>query len=202
MIKYVLLFFYFYKILTAFNKLKIISEVVLLLPNTDRLQQDYVRGCTWQLKKVKTTYIYRFHELVFDWGDNSLGCFNRWTQNYELWTDRLKTMSCEPIDSKLWVVNQSTQNYELWTDRLKSMGCEPIDSKIWAVNRSTQNYELWQLCEQHWKIIGIFFQNIHLLDFQSNRFIHAMICFRVFCNIYDSSGNDWGIFLFNVKHDL
>jgi hypothetical protein len=29
-----------------------------------------------------------------------------------------------------------------------------------------------------------------------------MICFRVFCNIYDSSGNDWGIFLFNVKHDL
>ena len=141
MIKYVLLFFYFYKILTAFNKLKIISEVVLLLPNTDRLQQDYVRGCTWQLKKVKTTYIYRFHELVFDWGDNSLGCFNRWTQNYELWTDRLKTMSCEPIDSKLWVVNQSTQNYELWTDRLKSMGCEPIDSKIWAVNRSTQNYE-------------------------------------------------------------
>ena len=202
MIKYVLLFFYFYKILTAFIKLKIISEVVLLLPNTDRLQQDYVRGCTWQLKKVKTTYIYRFHELVFDWGDNSLGCFNRWTQNYELWTDRLKTMSCEPIDSKLWVVNQSTQNYELWTDRLKSMGCEPIDSKIWAVNRSTQNYELWQLCEQHWKIIGIFFQNIHLLDFQSNRFIHAMICFRVFCNIYDSSGNDWGIFLFNVKHDL
>jgi hypothetical protein len=28
--------------------LKIMSEVVLLLPNTDRLQQveDYVRGCT------------------------------------------------------------------------------------------------------------------------------------------------------------
>ena len=143
MIKYVLLFFYFYKILTAFNKLKIISEVVLLLPNTDRLQQDYVRGCTWQLKKVKTTYIYRFHELVFDWGDNSLGCFNRWTQNYELWTDRLKTMSCEPIDSKLWAVNRSTQNYELWTDRLKTMGCEPIDSKLWAVDRSTQIYGLW-----------------------------------------------------------
>jgi hypothetical protein len=40
--------YYFYRILTAFNKLKIMSEVVLLLPNTDHLQQaeDYVRGCT------------------------------------------------------------------------------------------------------------------------------------------------------------
>ena len=39
---------YFYQILTAFNKLKIMSEVALLLPNTDRPQQveDYVRGCT------------------------------------------------------------------------------------------------------------------------------------------------------------
>jgi hypothetical protein len=43
-----LILFYFNQILTAFNKLKIMSEVVLLLPNTDRLQQveDYVRGCT------------------------------------------------------------------------------------------------------------------------------------------------------------
>jgi uncharacterized protein (DUF1499 family) len=47
--------FYFYQILTAFNKLKIMSEVVLLLPNTDSLQQveDYVRGCTWRFNKVK-----------------------------------------------------------------------------------------------------------------------------------------------------
>ena len=34
--------------------------------NTDHVQQvdDNVRGCTWQLKKIKT--IYRFHKLVFD----------------------------------------------------------------------------------------------------------------------------------------
>jgi hypothetical protein len=40
-------YFYFYQILTAFNKLTIMSEVVLLLLNTDLLQQvdDYVRGC-------------------------------------------------------------------------------------------------------------------------------------------------------------
>ena len=40
--------YYFYQILTSFNKLKIMLEVVLLLLNTDLLQQveDYVRGCT------------------------------------------------------------------------------------------------------------------------------------------------------------
>jgi len=43
---------YFYQILTAFNKLKIMSEVVLLLANTDRPQQveDYVRDCTTFIK--------------------------------------------------------------------------------------------------------------------------------------------------------
>jgi hypothetical protein len=52
--------YYFYQILTASNKVKIMSEFVLLLPNTDRLQQGevYVRGCIWQLPIVKT--IYRF----------------------------------------------------------------------------------------------------------------------------------------------
>ena len=44
--------YYFYQILTSFNKLKIMSEVVLLLLNTDLLQQveDYVRGCTTSTK--------------------------------------------------------------------------------------------------------------------------------------------------------
>jgi hypothetical protein len=42
--------FFFYQILTDFSKLRIMSEVVLLLLNTDSLQQveDYIRGCTWQ----------------------------------------------------------------------------------------------------------------------------------------------------------
>jgi hypothetical protein len=44
--------YYFYQLLITFNKLKITSEVVLLLPNTDRFQQvkDYVRGCTASTK--------------------------------------------------------------------------------------------------------------------------------------------------------
>ena len=39
--------FYFYQILSSFNKLKTISEGVLLLPNTVTLKQveDYIRGC-------------------------------------------------------------------------------------------------------------------------------------------------------------
>jgi hypothetical protein len=43
---------YFYQIVTAFNKLKIMSEVALLLANTDRPQQveDYVRGCSTSSK--------------------------------------------------------------------------------------------------------------------------------------------------------
>ena len=55
----------------------------LLLSNTDRLQQvdDYVRGCTWQLKSVKT--IFRVNKL--DNGDTNLECFNRSTQNNGLW---------------------------------------------------------------------------------------------------------------------
>jgi uncharacterized protein (DUF1684 family) len=41
-------YFYFNQILTAFNELKIMSEVTLLLANTDRPQQveDYIRGYT------------------------------------------------------------------------------------------------------------------------------------------------------------
>jgi len=43
---------YFYQKLTAFNKLTIMSEIVLLLPKTDCLQQvdDYVRGYTTSTK--------------------------------------------------------------------------------------------------------------------------------------------------------
>ena len=46
--------YYFYQILTAFNKLKIMSEVVLLPVNTDCFQQveNYVRCCTTSTKTL------------------------------------------------------------------------------------------------------------------------------------------------------
>ena len=60
------------------------KNIHLLLPNTDCLQQvEYsVRGCTWQLKNIKT--IYRFNKLVFDRVDNSFECFNWATHHYGL----------------------------------------------------------------------------------------------------------------------
>jgi uncharacterized protein (DUF1499 family) len=65
--------YYFYQILISFNKLKIMSEVVLLLPNTDRFQQveDYVRGCTTSTKyrPLSTSWslyprLYYFYQLL------------------------------------------------------------------------------------------------------------------------------------------
>jgi len=90
--------YYFYQTLTALNKLKIMSDVVLLLPNTDCLKQfdDYLRGSTWQLKKVKT--IYRFHKLVFDWENEALNVS----------TEPLQTVGCASWLNKCcwyWGVN-------------------------------------------------------------------------------------------------
>jgi hypothetical protein len=59
--------YYFYQILIAFNKLKILSEVVLLLPNTDRLQQveDYVRGCTTSTKYWSPSTSWRLCQRLY-----------------------------------------------------------------------------------------------------------------------------------------
>ena len=59
--------FYLYQILTAFNKLKIMSEVVLPLPNTDRLQQveDYVRGCSTSTKYWPPSTCWRLCQRLF-----------------------------------------------------------------------------------------------------------------------------------------
>jgi uncharacterized protein (DUF1499 family) len=57
--------FYFY--LTTFNKLRIMSDVVLLLPNTDRLQQveDYVRCCTTSTKYWPPSTSRRLCQMLF-----------------------------------------------------------------------------------------------------------------------------------------
>ena len=55
-----------------FSKLKIMSEVVLLLPNTDRIQltkqqvKDYVRGCTTSTKLKNTDRIQQVKDYVRD----------------------------------------------------------------------------------------------------------------------------------------
>jgi uncharacterized protein (DUF1499 family) len=59
--------FYLYQILTSFNKLKIMSEVVLLLPNTDCLQhvEDYVRGCSTSTKYWLPPTCWRLCQRLF-----------------------------------------------------------------------------------------------------------------------------------------
>ena len=66
---------FFYQILTDFSKLRIMSEVVLLLPNTDRLQQveDYVRGCSSSTKYWQTSVgwglcqrLFFFYQILTD----------------------------------------------------------------------------------------------------------------------------------------
>jgi hypothetical protein len=50
--------FYFYQILLPLNKWKIISEDVLLLPNTVTLEQveDYITGCSTSTKYWVTVF--------------------------------------------------------------------------------------------------------------------------------------------------
>ena len=70
--------FYFYKILTTFNKLKIMSEVVRLLRNIDNLQQveDYVRGCSTSTKHWQASTDWRSSQmLVFFY--ETLTAFNK-----------------------------------------------------------------------------------------------------------------------------
>jgi uncharacterized protein (DUF1499 family) len=59
--------YYFYLILTAFYKLKIISEVVLLLPNTDHLQpvEEYIRGCTTSTKYWQPSTSWRLYQKLY-----------------------------------------------------------------------------------------------------------------------------------------
>ena len=58
--------FYFYQILSPLNKLKTISESVLLLPNTVSVKrtEDYIRGCSTSTKYCPLTG-WRLYQRVF-----------------------------------------------------------------------------------------------------------------------------------------
>ena len=59
--------FYFYQILSPWNKLKTISEGVLLLPNTVTLEQveDYIRGCSTSTKCCHPSTSWRLYQRMF-----------------------------------------------------------------------------------------------------------------------------------------
>jgi hypothetical protein len=59
--------FYLYQIMRAFNKLKIMPEDVLSLPNSESLQQveDYVRGCSISTKYWEPSTSWRLCRGLF-----------------------------------------------------------------------------------------------------------------------------------------
>ena len=113
----------FYQILTAFNKLRTMSEVVLFLPNTDRLQQvaDYVRGCAASTK---------YWEPSTGWGlCQRLCCFYQILIAF----NRLRIMS----EAELLLPN--TDSLQQLEDYIR--GCA-ASTKYWPPSTS------WELCQR------------------------------------------------------
>jgi uncharacterized protein (DUF1499 family) len=144
-----LILFYFNQILTAFNKLKIMSEVVLLLPNTDRLQQveDYVRGCT------TSTEYWRLHQVE----DYVRGC----TTSTEYWPPSTSWRLCQRLYyfyQMLTAFNKMKIMSEVVlllpnTDRLQQVedyvrGCA-TSTEYWPPSTS------WRLCQRLYYIYRI-----------------------------------------------
>jgi uncharacterized protein (DUF1499 family) len=118
-----LYYMYFYQVLTAFNKLKIMSEVVLLLPNTDRLQQveDYVRGCPTSTKYWQPSTIWRLCQ--------------RLSYFYQI----LTTFNKLKIMSEVVLLLPNTDNLQQVEDYVR--GC-PTSTKYWQLSTS------WRLCQR------------------------------------------------------
>ena len=113
--------YYFYQILTTFNKLKIMFEAVLLLPNTDHFQQieDYVRGCTTSTKywSLSTSWrlclrLFCFHQILI--------AFNKWK-----------------IISEVGLLLPNTDHFQQVEDYVR--GCS-TSTKYWSLSTS------WGLC--------------------------------------------------------
>ena len=115
--------YYFYQILTAFNKMKIMSKVVLLLPNTDRLQQveDYVKGCTTSTKYWPLSTKWRLCQRLY-YFYQILTAFNK-----------MKIMS------KVVLLLPNTDRFQQNEDYVK--GCT-TSTKYWLLSTS------WRLCQR------------------------------------------------------
>ena len=115
--------YYFYLILTAFNKLTIISDVVLLLPNTDSLQQpdDYVRGCTTSTKYWQPSTSWRLYQMLY-YFYQILTAFNKLT-----------------IMSEVVLLLPNTDSLQQADDYIR---CCTTSTKYWQPSTS------WRLCQR------------------------------------------------------
>ena len=115
--------YYFYQILTTFNKLKIMSEVVLLLPNTDRLQQieDDVRGYTTSTK---------YWPPSTNW---------RWCQRLYYFYQILTTFNKLKMTSEIILLLPNTDHLQQIEDYVSSY---TTSTKYWPPSTN------WRLCQR------------------------------------------------------
>ena len=130
------------QILTAYNKLKIMSEVVLLLRNADSLHQveDYVRGCSTSTKYWQPSAIWRLCQRML-YCYQILTAFNK----LEIMSDVVlllpTTDSLQQVEDYVSIVlllrnRDSLQQVE---DYIK--GCSTA-TKYWQPSTS------WRLCQR------------------------------------------------------
>ena len=156
--------YHFYQILTAFNKLKIMSEVVLLLTNTDRLQQveDYVRSCTTSTKYWPLSTSWRLCQKLY-YFYQILTAFNKLKIMSEVVpllpnTDRFQQVedyvrSCT-TSTKYWPLSTSWQKLYLLTafNKLKYWPpLQQVEDYVRSCTTSTKYWPLstsWRLCQK------------------------------------------------------
>ena len=108
--------FYFYQILSPFNKLKTISEGVLLLPNTVTLEQveDYIRGCSTSTKYCHPWTSWRLYQRVF-YFYQILSSFNKLKTISEGVLLLPNTVTLEQVEDYIRGCSTSTKYCHPWT---------------------------------------------------------------------------------------
>ena len=145
--------YYFYQILTAFNKLTIMSEVVLLLPNTDSLQQvdDYVRGCTTSTKYWQPSTSWRLCQRLY-YFYQILTAFNKLTiiQRLYYFYQILTAFNKLTIMSEVVLLLPNTDSLQQTDDYVR--GCT-TSTKYW---QPSTNWRLWQRLYYFYQILTAF----------------------------------------------
>ena len=106
----------FCEILIAFNKLKIMSEAVLLLRNTDSLHQveDYVRGCSTSTKYWKPSKSWRLCQRLFYFSE-ILTTFNKLKTMSEVVLLLRNTDNLQQVEDYVRCYSTSTKHWQLST---------------------------------------------------------------------------------------
>ena len=152
--------YYFYQTLTLFQKLKLMSECVLLLPNTDYLQQieDYIRGCTistkyWQPENIwrLCQRLYRFYLI--------LTAFNKLRIISEVYLCLPNTDRLQQVEDYIRGVSMSTKYWPPQQVEDYVRVCS-TSTKYWPPSKS------WRFCQRlyHFYLIQTTFNKLKIIS--------------------------------------